>query len=157
MADDETPDDEGKSEPQVEGEGGVVVVAGAPAVVVDPRMRSRRISVRRGEGRRRLKWVALVVAVLALGVVAVAATRSPLLDVDQVTVAGTGHTPEQAVLQAAGIRHGDALVGVDLGAAAHRVEELPWVDRAKVSRDWPSTVHIQVTERTVAAIVQVGE
>ena len=157
MADDETPDEKGKSEPQVEGEGNVTVAASVPAVAVDPRMRSRRISVLRGAGRRRLRRTMLVLGVLALGVVAVAATRSPLLDVDQVTVAGTTHTSQQAVLQAAGIDHGDALVGVDLGAAAHRVEELPWVDRAKVTRDWPSTVHIRVTERTVAAIVQVSE
>jgi cell division protein FtsQ len=99
----------------------------------------------------------LVLGVLALGVVAVAATRSPLLDVDSVTVAGTAHTSQQAVLRAARIDHGDALVGVDLGAAARRVEELPWVDRARVTRDWPSTVHIVVTERSVAAIVQVTE
>jgi hypothetical protein len=157
MADDETPDEKGKSEPQVKGEGNVTVAASVPAVAVDPRMRSRRISVLRGAGRRRLRRAMLVLGVLALGVVAVAATRSPLLDVDQITVAGTTHTSQQAVLQAAGIDHGDALVGVDLGAAAHRVEELPWVDRAKVTRDWPSTVHIHVTERTVAAIVQVSE
>jgi len=157
MADDETPDEEGKSEPQVEGEGNVTVAASVPEVAVDPRMRSRRISVLRGAGRRRLRRAMLALGVLALGVVGMAATRSPLLDVDQITVAGTAHTSHQAVLQAARIDRGDALVGVDLGAAAHRVEELPWVDRAKVTRDWPSTVHIQVTERTVAAIVQVSE
>jgi cell division protein FtsQ len=157
MADDEGPQDTGNSEPQVEGEGNVTVAAVAPAVAVDPRMRSRRISVRRGAGRRRLRRAMVVFGVLALGVAAVAATRSPLLDVDQVTVAGTGHTSKEAVLRAAGIDHGDALVGVDLGAVAHRVEQLPWVDRAKVTRDWPSTVRIQVTERSVAAIVQVGD
>jgi len=88
-------------------------------------MRSRRIAVLRGAGRRRLRRVTLVLAVLALGVAAAAATQSPLLDVDQVTVAGTGHTPEQAVRRAAGIRTGDALVSVDPGAVARRVEELP--------------------------------
>jgi len=154
MADDESPHDRGKPEP--EGEGGEAGDA-EPAVVVDPRMRSRRIEVRRGEGRRRLKRATLVLAVLALGVAAVAATRSPLLDVDRVTVAGTAHTSERAVLRAAGIEHGDAMTGVDPGAAARRVEELAWVDRARVTRDWPSTVHIQVTERSATAVVQVTE
>jgi cell division protein FtsQ len=164
MADDEKPGDDPKADSQLEGEGSVKTApppqaAGpaTPSVPVDPRMRSRRIAVLRGAGRRRLRRVTLVLAVLALGVAAAAATQSPLLDVDQVTVAGTGHTPEQAVRRAAGIRTGDALVAVDPGAVARRVEELAWVDRARVTRDWPSTVHIQVTERSVEAVVQVTE
>ncbi len=164
MADDEKPGDESQPDSQVEGEGSVKTVPASkagtpptPAVQVDPRMRSRRIAVRRGEGRRRLQRVTLGLGVLALGVAGVAATQSPLLDVDHVTVAGTGHTSEQAVRRAAGIHSGTALMTVDLGAAAGRVEELPWVDRARVTRDWPSTVRIQVTERSVAAIVQVTE
>jgi cell division protein FtsQ len=164
MADDENPTDDPKSNSQLEGEGAVKTASPseeaappAPSVQVDPRMRSRRIAVRRGEGRRRLKRVTLVLGILALGVAAAAATQSPLLDVDEVTVAGTAHTPDQAVRRAAGIHTHDPLIAVDLGAVARRIEELPWVDRARVTRDWPSTVHIQVTERSVAAVVQVTE
>jgi cell division protein FtsQ len=164
MADDERPSEGPESDSRLEGEGSVKTATTSnearpptPGVEVDPRMRSRRIAVRRGQGRRRLKRVTLVLGVLALGVAAAAAAQSPLLDVDQVTVTGIAHTPERAVRRAAGIHTGDVLVAVDLGAVADRVEELPWVDRARVTRDWPSTVRIQVTERTVAAIVQVTE
>jgi cell division protein FtsQ len=164
MTDEEKPGDDPKSDPRLEGEGSVQTVTPegeaappTPRVPVDPRMRSRRIAVRRDEGRRRLKRVTLALGALALGVVAAAATQSPLLDVDQVMVTGTSHTPEQAVRRAAGITTGDALVAVDPGAVAGRVEELPWVDRARVTRDWPSSVRIQVTERSVAAVVQVTE
>src|SRR5262245_7907281 len=165
MADDEKPNDNPKANSQLEGDGSVktatppaqAAAPGTPTVPVDPRMRSRRIAVLRGAGRRRLRRVTLVLAVLALGVAAAAATQSPLLDVDLVTVAGITHTPERSVRRAAGIHTGDALVTVDLGAVARRIEELPWVDHARVTRDWPSTVHIQVTERSVAAVVQVTE
>ena len=165
MADDEKPSDNPKVNTQLEGDGSVktatppaqAAAPGTPTVPVDPRMRSRRIAVLRGAGRRRLRRVTLVLAVLALGVAAAAATQSPLLDVDLVTVAGITHTPERSVRRAAGIHTGDALVTVDLGAVARRIEELPWVDHARVTRDWPSTVHIQVTERSVAAVVQVTE
>jgi cell division protein FtsQ len=157
MADDETPEDKPEPAAESKGEGGEAVPEASPAVTVHPRMRRRRIAVRKGEGRRRLKRATLVLGVLALGVAAVAATQSPLLDVDRVTVAGIDHTTERTVLRAAAIDPDAALLGVDPGAVARRVEELPWVDRAKVTRDWPSTVRIQVTERSVAAVVQVTD
>jgi cell division protein FtsQ len=164
MTDDEKPGEGPKSDAQLEGQGSVKTAPPegeaappTPSVPVDRRMRSRRIAVRRDEGRRRLRRVTLALGALALGVVAAAATQSPLLDVDQVTVTGTSHTPAQAVRRAAGITTGDALVAVDPGAVARRIEELPWVDRARVTRDWPSSVRIQVTERSVAAVVQVTE
>ena len=129
--------------------------APAAAVAVDPRMRSRRIAVRRDEGRRRLKRATLVLALLALVVLAVAVLQSPVLDVDRVLVTGTGHTPPDAVRREAGVELGDALVGIDPGAVADRVEALPWVAEARVTRSWPSTVRIQVSEREATALVQV--
>lgn len=127
----------------------------SPVAVVDPRIRSRRIAVRREAGRQRLKRATLVLALVALVVAGVAASQSPLLDVDRVVVSGTGHTPAEAVDRAAGVERGDAMVGVDPGAVADRVEALPWVDEAEVTRAWPATVRIRVTEREATALVQV--
>jgi cell division protein FtsQ len=127
------------------------------AAAVHPRMRSRRIRVLREAGRRRLKRVALVLAVVALVVGAGAATRTSLLDVDRVTVTGTAHTTVEEVRRAAGVELGEPLASVDPGAVAARVEELAWVDSAQVGRSWPSTVTVQVTERVPAAVVQVTD
>ena len=118
-------------------------------------MRSRRISVRRDAGRRRLRRITLVLALVALVVLALVATRTPLLDVDRVTVAGNERTSVDDVRNAAGIRLGEPLLSIDLGTVASRVEELPWVASADVTRSWPSTVKIQVTEREPVAVVQV--
>ena len=137
------------------GDGTPAAEPAAAAVAVDPRMRSRRIAVRRDEGRRRLKRATLVLAVLALVVLAVAVLQSPVLDVDRVLVTGTGHTPPDAVRREAGIELGDALVGIDPGAVADRIEALPWVAGARVIRSWPSTVRIEVREREATALVQV--
>lgn len=127
----------------------------ATVVEVDPRMRSRRISVRRDAGRRRLRRITLVLALVAVVVLALVATRTPLLDVDRVNVAGIERTSVDDVRNAAGIRLGEPLLSIDPGAVAARVEELPWVASADVSRSWPSTVKIQVTEREPVAMVQV--
>lgn len=123
-------------------------------VAIDPRMRSRRIGVRRDAGRRRLRRLTLVLAVVALVVTALAATRSPLLDVDRVAVTGNDRTSADEVRRAAGIVRGEPLVSVDPGAVAARIEELPWVESADVERSWPSTVEVQVTERVAVAMVQ---
>ena len=130
--------------------------SGAPPVV-DPRMRRRRIGVRREAGRRRLRRVALVLGAAAAVVGAVALTRTGLLDVDHVAVTGAERTGAQAVRRAADVEPGEPLVSVDTGAVADRVEALPWVATARVERSWPSTVRIRVTEREPVAVVQVTE
>jgi hypothetical protein len=118
-------------------------------------MRARRIRVRRDAGKRRLRRLTLMLAVVALVVGAAVAARSPLLDVDRVEVTGAEQTSVGAVLEAAAVEPGEPLVLVDVDAAARRVEELPWVDDANVARRWPSTVEVQVSEREPAALAQV--
>jgi POTRA domain, FtsQ-type len=131
--------------------------AAAPTVVVDPRMRSRRIHVQRSAGRRRLRRVSLVLAVVAVVVLGLAATRTPLLDVDRVLVSGVDGARAEAVRSAAAVAPDQPLVSLDTGAVADRVEDLPWVASAQVSRSWPATVRVRVTEREVVAAVQVTE
>jgi cell division protein FtsQ len=128
----------------------------ASPVVVDPRMRSRRIAVRRNQGKRRLKRFTVALAAVAVLVAAAVATQTSLLDVDRVRIDGVGHTAAADVRRVAGISPGDTMVGVDVGGAAARVEELPWVAEARVARRWPGTVEIHVTEREPLALVDVA-
>jgi hypothetical protein len=128
---------------------------GRGGVVLDPRMRARRIRVRRDAGKRRLRRLTLALAVLAVVVGAAVAARSPLLDVDRVEVTGAEQTSAEAVRQAAAVEPGEPLVSVEVEAAARRVEELPWVADATVARRWPSTVEVQVSEREPVALAQV--
>jgi cell division protein FtsQ len=134
-----------------------VSARGVTNVVVDPRMRSRRIGVRRDAGRRRLKRVGLALTVVAVLLGLAFATRTSLLDVERVTVRGADQDRSDEVRAAAGLVPGEALVDVDTDAAAARVEELPWVASAEVVRSWPSTVRVDVTERVPVALVQVSE
>lgn len=126
-------------------------------VGVDPRIAARRQAVEAEARRRRRRRVGLVVA---LGVVAaglVGATRSPLLDVDRIEVRGAERTAVSSVVAASGIRTGRSMVGLDLGAAAGRIRDLPWVLDAVVTRRWPGTVRITVTERAPVGAVPAGE
>jgi cell division protein FtsQ len=123
----------------------------------DPRIARRREDVESAARRRRRIVLAALGALVLLSVAAVAALRSPLLDVDRVQVAGSTTVDAAAVRDASGIDVGDALVDVDLGAARRAVMAVPGVASARVERDWPGTVRISVTDEVGLAVLVIGE
>ncbi|MDP8976690.1 MAG: FtsQ-type POTRA domain-containing protein [Actinomycetota bacterium] len=123
---------------------------------MDPRIRQRRVDVRRQEGRRRLWFLVVAASVLLAAAAAVGATRSPLLDVDTVEVRGATHTPRGALLAAGGLQPRPLMVDVNPPLVSRRVETLPWVLRARTRRAWPARVIVDVTERAPAAAVRTG-
>lgn len=123
---------------------------------IDPRIRARRIEVRRGAGRRRLQRLVDLGLVLAVAAGFVGALWTPLLDVDEVRVIGSTRTDALAIVDRAGVRRGDPLVGVDLGAVGERVAAMPWVAEVRVSRGIDGIVELRVTERTPVATVGTG-
>jgi cell division protein FtsQ len=128
-----------------------------PRPPIDPRIRERRIAVRKDEGRKRLRRVAF--ALCWIGVVSGlwAITLSPLLDIDAIRIEGATRTGEPAVLAALDIRRGDALLTADVGGAARALASLPWVATADVRRSWPGALEVRIVEREpVAAIAARG-
>ena len=123
---------------------------------VEPKLQARRIEVARHQGRRRLRFVVLVLGVVIAVVAVFGATRSPALDVDHVVVRGADQTGAAAVRRASGVPLGRPLVSVDPAHVEARLERLPWVERASVARSWPGTVRITLTERTPIAVVGTG-
>lgn len=123
------------------------------SVPMDPRIRRRRIDVRRDEGRKRLRILLGCVSVVVLVLGAVGAGRSPLFDVDYVDVRGADQTARREVVDAGGLGGHPALLDVDTAAVALRVEALPWVLDAVARREWPGTVRIDITERRPAAVL----
>ncbi len=118
---------------------------------IDPRLRQRRVAVRRAEGRRRLRLLVGIATISGLLVGGWGATRSPLLDVDGIDVVGADRTARDDLVKASGIRFGDALIDLDEGGAARAVASLPWVLSATVERRWPDSVVIEVVERQPVA------
>jgi cell division protein FtsQ len=82
--------------------------------------------------------------------------HSSLLSARVVTVSGSVHTPRTAVVAAAGLADRPPLISVDPGATAARVEQLPWVKQAVVTRHWPDGVHVTVIERVPVAAIAVA-
>jgi cell division septal protein FtsQ len=87
-----------------------------------------------------------------LGTVIIAGVlASPIVRIDSVKALGGTRTTAAEILQAAKVGHGSSMVLLDTGAIAARVEELPWVKRARVERQWPTTLTIVVSERKPVA------
>jgi len=119
---------------------------------IDPRLRARRIAVLRQIGRRRLTAAIVVGAVVIVLVLAWAVVfHSPWLSVSKFDVRGASYTDRAAITQAAASVRGDAMLTADLGQVRRQVEALPWVASARVSRQWPRSLRIDVVERTPAA------
>jgi len=125
-----------------------------PPAPMDPRIRARRIAVKRAEGRRRLKVLTAVLGTVVVVAAALGLVRTPLLAVRHVEVQGADHTAMAQVIAAAGLQGHRLMFDVHPGALDRRlVDALPWVASASVSRRWPATVEIRLEERTPIATV----
>lgn len=77
------------------------------------------------------------------------------LVVDVVKVAGVKYVSEKQVLDAANIAIGDALLTQDIDAIIERIEQLKWIKKATLRREFSGEILIRVYEHQPAALWQV--
>lgn len=104
-------------------------------------MRSRLAAI------SRRSWIVVAAGVLVIAL-AVVAWLSPVLSVRNVNVTGLEHVPREEVVAALGAVEGSPLLRVDTTAAARRVAGIARVAQVRVKRDYPSTLTVEVVERT---------
>lgn len=75
---------------------------------------------------------------------------------EKIKTVGLNKTPEGAILEVLGVSKGDALFGMDMATLSARVETLPWVSRAVVSRELPATIKVLLVEREPYARWQIN-
>ncbi len=124
---------------------------------MDPRIRARRIANRRAEGRRRLIWVSIAVALVLVVVAAIAVVASPIFDVRDVQVQGAVYTDPDVLAEVVDSIQGEPVLLVDTDAAEKKLEAVPWVERARVTTDFPHVVRIDIRERKPVATFQGGD
>ena len=81
---------------------------------------------------------------------------SPRFAVREVRVGPTERVPVDDVLALAGVGEGDKLLSIDTDLVAARVAGHPWVASARVRRELPSVLAIDVVERSAAAVAVLG-
>ena len=109
------------------GEGEATRAGRAHVHRMDPRISARRTAVTREQGRRRLRVLVIGLAGAACLVGVWFLLHSPLFSARSVTVTGNVHETAAQVVAQAGLTSRPPLLDVDAGAAAARIEELPWV------------------------------
>ena len=122
-------------------------------MVIDPRIRARRVAVRRAEGRRRLRFLLGAAGLVALAVGAWGLTRTPLLDLDHVSYEGVPAADAPEIEATAELETGTAMFDLDLGAVERELAALAWVESASATRAWPGTVSVVVEPRVAVAVI----
>jgi cell division protein FtsQ len=79
------------------------------------------------------------------------------LGLHQVQLSGHQFTSDTAVFDALELDRVRSLLSFDALAARARIEKLPWVDTATITRLLPDTLAITITERKPAAVWQLGD
>jgi cell division protein FtsQ len=117
---------------------------------------------RRNFRRRRFReglrcWRALIISVLLAAVLVTGIWLlyfSSQLTTSQVQVSGNESVSDRRVIRVAQVPIGEQLARLDVDAIRARVESIAAIGKAEVSRSWPHTLSIEVTERVPAAVVE---
>jgi len=81
---------------------------------------------------------------------------SPRFAVRDIRVGPTAHVTPDELRELAGVRIGDRLLAVDPDVVAARLTTHPWIVSARVRRELPSALAIEVTERHAVASALLG-
>jgi len=102
-------------------------------------------------------WLLVLLVVVTLGASGWLLYGTQVLAVRQVEVTGSVLVPPEQVQAVAGVVLGTPLARVDTAAVAAHVRSLPSVAAVDVSRSWPHTLVIEVTERIPLAVVPLSD
>lgn len=103
-----------------------------------------------------IRWLyglaAGLVALLALWLVAYGWRQGPM-PIERISLAGEFREVDpQAVRAAVRPYLTDGFFAVRINAVQRQVEDLPWVEHARVERHWPATLQVRVWERKAFAV-----
>jgi cell division protein FtsQ len=120
---------------------------------VPPSVRRFMARARQRRLRAALPWAVAAGVLILAGGLAWLVYGTSVLGVRDVRVVGTEYLTPLQVEQAAAVPMDEPLARVDLDAVRGRVRSLAAVDRVAVRRSWPSTLVVEVVERSPVAAV----
>ena len=112
---------------------------------------------RRKKNERKYAFTCCVVLLLLLSVGA-ALSLTVFFPIETISVSGSTRYAEGDLMEASGLKTGDNILCFRASAAGDRlVERFPYIERARVTRVFPDTVSIQVTESEVNTAIETDE
>jgi cell division septal protein FtsQ len=145
-------DDRGQAGAEVVG-----IDVATSAARMEPRLRERRIAVRRAAGRRRLQWIAMVLVGAGLVVGTLAVLGSGWFSITDVDVEGAVYSRGERFDAVVDYLDGANVLRVDTDEAEQMLESIPWVVDARVTTDFPHRARIEVRERRPIVAYRAGD
>lgn len=99
----------------------------------------------------------MVAAAVVLAALLFVVSRSSVLQVRQLDVAGASHLTSADLVRLSGVSGQTNVLWFDPSAMERRLEANPWIARATVSRALPWTIRIAVVERRPVAVGRGGD
>lgn len=97
----------------------------------------------------------LIVVAVVVGVTLAVLSTTNVFPVEEVTVSGVTHLTAEELTDLAAVPEGATLLNVDANGISSRLTTNPWVQSVTVDRIFPNTLNLNVTERSISAIVEV--
>lgn len=134
--------------------------ASHPKTAADRASNNKRLERERRLRAQRLRTqLMFVAAVLAVGLVVFGAYslyRSSVFEILSVDVVGSEGLSDETVLEIIDLPEGATLLRYPGQEIQTRLEQEPWIESASLSRDFPETLRVRITERTPVALVDAG-
>lgn len=106
--------------------------------------------------RRPLLVVGIIIGIIIAALVALfVVSRTDAFTIEEVTFTGADHLTYEEATALVSIPAGTTLLNVDVGSIESSLMRDSWVESVEVKRVFPSTLEVVVTEREVAAIVEI--
>lgn len=132
--------------------GGIPLGSGSASM--DPRLRARRIAVKRAVGRRRLKWFVLagvIIAVLTAGLAVLGSSLFEVNNLDDISISGARRISQPDLDAAVDRILNHPVLLIDTHSIEAQLERTPWVRSARVTTDFPHKASIELLERVPIA------
>jgi cell division protein FtsQ len=105
----------------------------------------------------RLMWLAALCAAVWASVAGyreVSPRVRQWTEIRHIRVAGLDHVTRDEVVERLRIGSGVSLVTINVDSLAEGLQRHPWIKTADVTREWPHTLTVRITERRPAALVR---
>jgi cell division protein FtsQ len=84
------------------------------------------------------------------------AVRTTFLKLETIEVSHLTRLSREEIISIAGVKPGDAMLGLRLKTVVQQLAKNPWIERVQVRRFFPHTLAITLAERTPKAVANVG-
>lgn len=81
----------------------------------------------------------------------------PVFNITDIHITNNKKTPNQEIINAAGLQEGNNIFRVVSYIVEEKIESLPYVKNAHITKKYPSTINIEIEEREVKYVIELDD